>query len=185
MEVNSQGSGKYIGLSLLLVVIGIAMAVLDFMVLHSQARALMIIFGLLALLGLWSTVYNILKFSRQRAVRTSGTNSTGTYLKHIAYAMDVDAPYWELHYSYTDENGIKREAKSLIDDKRYIFALKQAGTFPLKRRGKYATIAVDEAFINQVVGRHDETFVAETVNNTAKEQCAYQARIRNNGNVVT
>jgi len=165
---NPKNSGTYIWQSLLITIIGIIVAALDFLFMQTQGRMVMIIFSVIAVIGLWSIVYNILKLNRQLAVQAGGTSGTGRYLKHITYAMDLDAPYWELHYSYTDENGVNREAKSLIDNKNYVFALKQAGEFPVKMRGKYAAISVDEQFIKQAVGQYEEAFIAETVNSTAE-----------------
>ena len=163
---NPQDSGTYIWQSLLITAIGIIVAVLDFM--FMRTRTVMVISGVLAIIGLWSTVYNILKHKRQRAVLSSSISRMGRYLKHTAYALDLDAPFWELYYSYTDENGINREAKATIDSMNRVFALKQAGEFPVKVRGKYAVIAVDEQFINQAVGQHEEAFIADCVNSTAE-----------------
>jgi len=163
---NPQDSGTHIWQSLLITAIGIIAAVLDIM--FMQTRTLMILFGVVAVIGLWSTVYNILKLNRQRAVQSSSTSGTGKYLKHTAYALDLDAPFWELHYTYTDENGTSREAKATIDSVNRVFALKQAGEFPIKVRGKHAVIAVDDQFINQAVGRHEEAFIADCVNITAE-----------------
>jgi len=97
------------------------------------------IFGLFGVIVILTTIYHIVVLILLR----EGMNGIGTYLDHTEQKHNnrrVGTVCWVVHYSYTDDQGIKHVKKHNVSKESDAIVYKQKGTFPIKYRGKLSVV---------------------------------------------